>query len=101
MESKPKLSKRELKNKLRLLNAGSFTTLAKAINSIESCGRTRYTASGVTITIKDLSDTDNIIVEEFMITDGLSDESIKALKNDLISTYKYKKSMIPHIKEDN
>lgn len=45
-------------------------------------------ASGVTITINNINKTNSTIVEEVMIADGLSPETIAAIKADIKRSYK-------------
>lgn len=81
----PKIQK--LENEVRVLTASQRFIISAAYRDLEKCGQDRYAASGVTITIKNLNPTNNIIVREVVIPDGLSAETIKALKADVKRAY--------------
>ena len=92
--TKIKKTKQELKRELQILNADNFHTLTNAYKQIDKCSSKNYMASGVTLTIKNINKTNNTICEEFLIIDGLSDETIEAIKRDIKRTYDYKMYMI-------
>jgi len=73
--------------KNRILKANDITVLANAFKNIDKTSSNRYMASGVTITINNINKEGFNIVEEFMIVDGLSQETINAIKNDIKRSY--------------
>lgn len=74
-------------NELRVLKASRLSVYCAAYRNLDKCGQDRYMASGVTITIKNINKTDNTIVEEVIIADGLSPETIAAIKADIKRSY--------------
>jgi hypothetical protein len=73
----------QLKNKLRVLEAGQLSALCSAYKNVDRCGQDRFMASAVTITIRSINVSNNTIVEEVAISDGLSVETITAIKADI------------------
>lgn len=71
--------------------AHDILTLSKAFKDVSKCNSDKYMASGVIITIRDLSGKE--VVESFMISDGLSEDSIAALKADIKRTYDLRVSL--------
>lgn len=94
---KQKETKKQLKRKLQILESDNFYALAKAYENIDRCNTNNFMASGVTITIKNINKDNPIICEEFCILDGLSDETIEAIKKDIKRSYDLKMSYIPKI----
>lgn len=80
----------KLRNELRVLKACDRYALAEAYRKIDKCGQDRYMASAVTITIRNINVNNNIIVEEVAITDGLSSDTIAAIKADIKRSYDIK-----------
>jgi hypothetical protein len=76
-----------LKNKLRVLGASQLMTVCNAYKQVDKCGQDRYMASAVTITIKNINVNNNVIVEEVAIGDGLSPDTIAAIKADIKRGY--------------
>lgn len=76
-----------LKNKLRVLEASQLSTICRAYKGIDKCGTDRYMASAVTITIRNINADNNTIIEEVAINDGLSPETIAAIKADIKRCY--------------
>lgn len=76
-----------IENELRVLKAGRVSTLCAAYKNLDKCNQERFMGSGVTIIIKNINKTDNMMVEEVIITDGLSPETIAALKADVKRSY--------------
>ena len=72
-----------LKNKLRVLEASQLGTICSAYKNVDRCGQDRFMASAVTITIRSINVSNNTIVEEVAISDGLSVETIAAIKADI------------------
>lgn len=94
---KQKETRKELKRKLQITESDSFYALTNAYKNIDSCTTDNFMASGVTITIKNINKNNPIICEEFCIIDGLSEETIKAIKKDIKRSYDLKMSFIPKI----
>jgi hypothetical protein len=65
--------------------AHDIGTLASANRDIGKANTDKYMASGVIITVQNLSGAN--IVEPFMIVDGLSAETIAAIRADIKRTY--------------
>ncbi|MDA3806548.1 MAG: hypothetical protein PF440_01430 [Thiomicrorhabdus sp.] len=78
----------KLEHENRILNASKPVVLSKAFNKIDTAGSVKYFGSGVTITIKNINTTNNVICEEFCIFDGLSSETIEAIKRDILKSAK-------------
>ena len=76
-----------LKNRLRVLEASQLFRICEAARNIEKCGTDRYLASAVTITIRNINTGNNVVVEEVVINDGLSTETIQAIQRDLRRSY--------------
>lgn len=92
-----KKTRQELKRELEVLKSDNFNALTTAYKNIDRCTTKNYMASGITITIKNINKTNNVICEEFCILDGLSDETIQAIKNDIKRSYDLKMSYIQKI----
>jgi len=90
---KAKVTKKQLKRKIEILEANSIHALTDAFQDIEKCGESKYFGSGVTITIKNINKDNPIICNEFLIIDGLSEDTIKAIKADIKRTYDLKVSL--------
>ena len=82
-----KNTRKDLEHELRVLKACGISRICDAYRTLENCGIDKYLGSAVTITIKNINREKEIIIEEVAITDGLSAESIDALKNDLKRSY--------------
>jgi len=65
--------------------AHDIGTLANANREIAKANTDKYMASGVIVTVQNLSGA--VIVEPFMISDGLSAETIAAIRADIKRTY--------------
>lgn len=89
-KSKLELENNSLKNELRVLKASELFTICEAYRNINKCGQDRYMASGVTITLKNINQDKNTIVEEVCIADGLSLATITAIKQDIKRSYDLK-----------
>lgn len=89
---KPKLSRlaQALKD-LRALKAQDIGTLSKAHADAQRLGKDRFLASGVIVSVTTIGGT--TLLEPVMIADGLSDETIKALRRDIKATYDYRLTM--------
>lgn len=88
------LSKKfRLAHQLRVCKAGDISTLAIAYKHMDKTSSDRYMASGVTITIKNINANDEVIVEEVLISDGLSKETIEAIKADIKRSYDMRLSL--------
>lgn len=79
-----------LAHKLRVAEAESLIRLCSAHYNISNVGFDKYRASGVTLTIKNINQTSEVLIEEVLIADGLSPETIEAIKLDLERTYAQK-----------
>lgn len=90
----------ELRNKIRVLEACGLHAICEAYRNIDKCGSDRYLGSAVTITIKNINKTKNTVVEEVAISDGLSDETIAAIKADIKRSHELLMSY-PHLQLDN
>lgn len=83
-----KATKKEiLKHENRVMKASQLLTLNSAYRNIDKCSIEKYLASGITITIKNINKQNNVICEEFIINDGLSPETIEAIKKDIERSY--------------
>jgi len=76
-----------VRNELRVLKATQPYAQAEAYRNIDKCGQDRYMGSAVTITIRNINKDKNIVVEEVAISDGLSPETIAAIKADIKRSY--------------
>jgi hypothetical protein len=85
---KKQIAKRNIVKDLSIAKASCLFNLMTAHTYIEKANKNKYMGSGVTITIKNINQTNDIICEEFMIKDGLSDATIKAIQDDIIYTLK-------------
>jgi len=72
---------------LRVLKASQNYALAEAYRNIDKTGQDRYMASAITIIIKNINVSKNVIVEEVCINDGLSQATIDAIKADIKRSY--------------
>ena len=72
---------------LREYRAMDIMTLAQAHEAMLKTGTDRYMASGVIVTITNINGTGETIVGPVMIKDGLSQETIRALRADIKATY--------------
>ena len=77
----------EVKNKLRILEASQLFRICDAVRNIEKCNTNAYMGSAVTMTIRNLRDDKNVVIEEVVINDGLSAETIQAIQRDLRRSY--------------
>lgn len=94
---KTKTTKQQLKRELEILKATEIYRLTDAYKAIDRCNTSNYMASGITFTVKNINKTNNVVCEEFCILDGLSDETITAIKNDIKRSYDLKMSYIQKI----
>lgn len=78
---------------LREYKAMDIMTLAQAHEAMMNTGTDRYMASGVIVTITNINGVGETIVGPFMIKDGLSKETIKALRADIKATYDLRLAM--------
>ena len=76
-----------------LLNykAMDIMTMASAFRDTLKLGKDRYMASGVLIQVTDLSG--KVLIGPVMITDGLSQGTIDALRADIKASYDYRLQM--------
>jgi len=86
MNSKNEGRFKELQHKVRVLEASQLNRRANAIRNIDKCGE-KYLASAVTLAIRNINRDNTVIIEEVCIDDGLSADTIAALKRDLIRSY--------------
>lgn len=98
MSEKMKPTRKELKRQIEILKADNLFNLSQAHANIGKCGQDRYMGSGVAITVRNINKENNVICEEFLIADGLSPETIEAIKNDIKRSYELKLSLIPKLK---
>lgn len=82
MAKKPSYATLLAENKA--LKAHMPTTIKAAYGQLEKCGCDRYLASGLIVTITNLSGI--AVVEPFMCQDGLEADTIKALQSQLLKT---------------
>jgi hypothetical protein len=80
--------KRNIKKDLEQSLAGSLHRLVQAYTNIKKTTKDKYMGSGILITIKNINQSNDEICEEFMIKDGLSDATIKAIQDDIIYSFK-------------
>ena len=83
-----------LERELEVLKAENIHRLTDAYKKIDKCTTTNYMASGITLTIKNINEKNFVVCEEFLISDGLSNETIQAIKNDIKRAYDLKMSYI-------
>lgn len=83
-----KIIKRNIKKDLENSLASSLHKLIQAYTNIKRATKNRYMGSGILITIKNINQSNDTICEEFMIKDGLSDATIKAIQDDIIYSFK-------------
>ena len=79
----------DLQHQLRVVTSLQPYILQNAYQNVHTANKSRYTASAVTITIKNINKTDNIICEEFAINGGLSDNLINAIKEEIANSYSH------------
>lgn len=83
-----KKQKRNIKRELEICQASTLTRLATAYNKISTVNKNNFLSSAITITIKNINSSGKeIIIEEFAIFDGLSNETIEKLKNDILESH--------------
>lgn len=87
MNKKPSRLAQALRE-LRQWKAGDIMFLSKAHADLKRVGRERFLGSGVILSITALNGTD--LVEPVLINDGLSDETIEALRRDVKRAYDYR-----------
>lgn len=90
-------TKKELKRELIIKESDSFYRLAEAYKKINKCTQSNYIGSGIVLTIKNINKENFIVCDDFLIIDGLSDETIQAIKKDIKRSYDLKMSLIPKI----
>lgn len=78
---------------LREYKAMDIMTLAQAHEAMLKTGSDRYMASGVIVTITNINGLGETIVGPVMIKDGLSADTIAALRADIKSTYDLRLAM--------
>lgn len=78
---------------LREYKAMDIMTLAKAHEDMLKTGSDRYMASGLIITITNINGTGETVVGPVMIKDGLSADTIAALRADIKATYDLRLAM--------
>jgi hypothetical protein len=94
---KQKKTKQQLKREIQVSKADNFYSLSKAFKNIDKCSSRNYMGSGITIEIKNINKQNFVVCEEFMIIDGLSEETIEAIKKDIKRAYDLKMSLIPKL----
>lgn len=77
----------ELTSKLTTQQCYQLSRLSQAFEKINKCSTKNYLGSAVTITIKNINTSNNTVIEEFPIYDGLSDSTIEAIKEDIKKSY--------------
>lgn len=87
----------ELEREIELIKVDNIHRLTDAYKNIEKCTDKNYMASAITITIKNINQKNFIVCEEFSIADGLSPETVEAIKRDIKRTYDLKMSFIKKI----
>lgn len=87
MNKKPSRLVQALKD-LRNWKAGDILYLSKAHADLKKVGRERFLGSGVILSITALNGAE--IVEPVLINDGLSEETIEALRRDVKRAYDYR-----------
>lgn len=80
---KKKVTKKELQEELAIIKARDIIALDSAYRNINKANIETYLGSGIRITVKNINKTNNVICNEFMISDGLSPDTIKAIKEDI------------------
>ena len=76
----------EIEHRLRVAKATDILTLAQAHKNVEKATVERYSLSAIMLTIRDINNPCNIIMEEVAIS-GLSPNTIAALQADIKRTY--------------
>lgn len=90
-------TKKELKRELNIKDSDNFYRLAEVYKKIDKCSQSNYIGSGIVLTIKNINKENFVICDDFMIIDGLSDETIQAIKKDIKRSYDLKMALIPKI----
>ena len=85
MTKKPKQTRQDLERKVRELEAQLVHRCHFASRTIDKAGIKSLTGSGVIISLVTLGGRE--IIEPVCIRDGLSDETIAALKADFVRSY--------------
>ena len=85
MTKKPKQTRQDLERKVRELEAQLVHRCHFASRTIDKAGTNSLTGSGVIISLVTLGGRE--IIEPVCIRDGLSDETITALKADFVRSY--------------
>jgi hypothetical protein len=89
-----KQQKREKQaNDLRVANAGALHNVALAIADIEKLLTVNFAGSAVILKIDSISANKPDLVRPVEVIDGLSKETIEAIKKDLIRSYKLKTTL--------
>lgn len=83
----------ELQNKLFVSEASQLHSLHFASADIQKASKSKMQGSGVILSIKTLNGAD--IVKPTMIVNGLSQETILAIKADLLEAYDYTVALKP------
>lgn len=76
---------KQLEHYLMLQKASDILNLSQAHYNLNDANQTKYKASGVIVEVKDL--TGKTIVQPFTVSDGLSQDTIEALRADVKRTY--------------
>lgn len=76
---------RELEAREAALKSQLSSTLVAAFENIAKCGKDKYMGSGVIISVKKLDSTD--VVSPFTLRDGMSEDLIYALRNDICKSF--------------
>lgn len=76
-----------VENELRVAKANLRSRYCEAYRSLDKCGQDRFMGSGLMIAVRNINKTNPIMFEEVMIADGLSPETIVALKVDIKRSY--------------
>lgn len=82
-----RVNKSDLERQLLHCKAYDISTLYASYRDMDKTGNDRYMASGVIISIQNINKTKSTIIEPTMIMDGLSAETIEAIKKDIKRSY--------------
>ena len=82
-----KITKEQLLTKYEILQASNLVRNKQAFDKLEELKKlNNYVGSALTITIKNINEKNRTVIEEFVISDGLQESTIEALKNEIRKT---------------
>lgn len=84
----------KLKHENRIRKAGDIGTLALAYKNIEKASAEDYMGSGIILSISNINFDRSVIVQDVLITDGLSPDTIAAIARDIKRSYLDKVTLV-------